>query len=249
MTSYVLRDPETSRRDITVSDLQIMAGAHNYRRWMYKRISLYIGRRILEVGAGIGNFTSLLRDREFVVPVDVHPECVRILQENMGNDSRIKPMQLDLTDTDAFRNLQKNAFDTVICFNVLEHVSDDAAALANIYEVLQPNGKAILLVPAFTFLYGTVDEALGHFRRYSKKELTSKMQNAGFEIESKFFMNVIGMFGWFFNNRIIKKKEESAHQILFFDRLIAPVAELLERWIPPPVGLSLIVVGKKNAHD
>lgn len=226
-----------------------MAGANRYRRWMYRRVCRFIGQRILEVGAGIGNFTSLLHEREFVVPIDIHPHCIRILQENLGNDLKIQPLRMDISDRQAICNLQKHNFDTVICFNVLEHVSDDSGALRNIYNVLQPEGNAILLVPAFDFLFGTVDEALGHFRRYSRKDLVEKMKAAGFEIQSQFFMNVIGMLGWYFNNRILKKREESPDQILFFDRYIAPLAELAERWIPPPAGLSLIVVGKKGTHQ
>ena len=72
------------------------------------------------------------------------------------------------------------------------------------------------------------------------------MRKAEFEIETSFYMNVIGMLGWFWNNRIIKMQEENSAQIGVFDRYIAPWAERLERIIPPPFGLSLIAIGRKR---
>jgi hypothetical protein len=112
--------------------------------------------------------------------------------------------------------------------------------------LLAPGGRLVLLVPAFQFLYGTVDRALGHYRRYTRNNLLPLMRQAGFVIEQSFYMNVVGMAGWFWNNRIVKLTQESKQQIGFFDRGIAPAAEFFERMLPPPIGLSLIAIGRKN---
>lgn len=226
------------------SDLEIMAQAKNYRDWMYRRIAPFVGRRVLEVGAGIGNFTQLLLDRELVVPTDISRICLARLEERLGPRLSAAPKLLDLghpSDEDwaAYR------FDTIICMNVLEHVEDDGRALGFMHSVLAPGGRAVILVPAFMFLHGTIDRAIGHYRRYTRKTLLPPMRAAGFEIESAFYMNVIGMAGWFWNNRIRKIEEEDSSQIGLFDNYIAPWAERVERLLPPPFGLSLIAVGRK----
>jgi hypothetical protein len=75
--------------------------------------------------------------------------------------------------------------------------------------------------------------------------LRPALASAGFELERLFYMNVIGIAGWFWNNRVRRIEEENTTQIGLFDRFIAPWAEPLERWVPPPFGLSLIAIGKK----
>jgi ubiquinone/menaquinone biosynthesis C-methylase UbiE len=234
--------------NITVSDLEIMASARNYRNWMFRQIAPYVGERILEVGCGIGNFTSLLMDRELVVATDVYAPCVNYMKTRLGGSPKVIPIELDISDPAALE-LAGHEFDTVICLNVLEHVEDDLRALSHMQSVLRPGGRLVLLVPAFQFLYGTVDESLDHYRRYNRKTLLPRMRAAGFQVERSFYMNVIGMGGWFLNNRILKRREENAGQIEMFDRYIAPLAERVEKIIPPPFGLSLIAIGQKGYAD
>jgi len=71
------------------------------------------------------------------------------------------------------------------------------------------------------------------------------MVEAGFLLQTTFYMNMIGMAGWFWNNRVRRINEENAAQVELFDRYIARQAERFERLIPPPFGLSLIAVGRK----
>jgi SAM-dependent methyltransferase len=233
-------------QDFTLTDLTRMANARNYQSWMYERISPYLGQRVVEIGSGIGNFTRLLLDRELVVPVDSHRGCLQVLSQNLGDELKSQPLEIDVCDTSTMQLLRKYDFDTAICFNVIEHISNDVLALNNIHSAIRDGGRAIILVPAFQALFGTVDESLGHFRRYRRQELTSKMHQAGFVVQRAFYMNVIGMLGWFTNNKILRRREESTKQILFFDRYVAPMAKRLERLIPPPFGLSLIAVGVKG---
>lgn len=230
---------------ILVSDLEIMSAATNYRDWMFSRLAPYIGQRIIEIGAGIGNLTQLLLDRELVVATDNYGPCIDYLNTKFGERLKVSPILLDAAG-DISSELKTYEFDTVICLNVLEHIEDDLRALSQMHSLLIPGGRLVLLVPAFQFLHGTVDQALGHYRRYTRRSLIPIMREAGFVVENSFYMNVIGMAGWFWNNRIVRLKEESRNQIGIFDRFIARPAELIERLLPPPFGLSLIAIGTKR---
>jgi SAM-dependent methyltransferase len=230
---------------ILISDLEIMAAARNYRRWMYRQLAPYIGQRVLEIGAGIGNFTRLLLDRELVLATDNYPPCIDYLNQHLGDRLKAPPVLWDAA-ADIASQFREYEFDTIICLNVLEHIEDDLRALTQMYELLMPTGRLVLLVPAFQFLYGSVDEALGHYRRYTRRTLLPVMEKAEFSIERSFYMNGIGMAGWFWNNRIIKRTEESRKQIGIFDRYVAPLAEFTERLVPPPAGLSLIAIGRRE---
>jgi SAM-dependent methyltransferase len=228
---------------ILISDLEIMAGAKNYREWMYRRLAPYIGQRVLEIGSGIGNFTKLLLDRDLVVATDNYQPCVEYLNSHLGEKLKAPPILLDAAG-EIGSELRQHEFDTIVCLNVLEHIEDDLRALEQMHSLLVAQGRLVLLVPAFQFLYGSVDRSLGHYRRYTRKDLLPIMRRAGFQIERSFYMNVVGMAGWFWNNRIVRRTEESEKLIGIFDRYVAPVAEFTERLIPPPTGLSLIAIGR-----
>jgi SAM-dependent methyltransferase len=231
---------------ILISDLEIMAGAKNYREWMYRRLAPYIGQRVLEIGSGIGNFTKLLLDRDLVVATDNYQPCVEYLSSHLGEKLKAPPILLDAAG-EIGSELRQHEFDTIVCLNVLEHIEDDLRALEQMHSLLVAQGRLVLLVPAFQFLYGSVDRSLGHYRRYTRKDLLPIMRRAGFQIERSFYMNVVGMAGWFWNNRIVRRTEESEKLIGIFDRYVAPVAEFTERLIPPPTGLSLIAIGRKES--
>lgn len=227
---------------VMVEHLKVLSAATNYQNWMYRQIAPYIGQRVLEVGAGIGNFTSLLLDRELVVATDKYRMCVECLSARHGARLKVRPFRLDLADPGP--QLDDTRFDTVICLNVLAHVEDDERALRYMASRLVPQGRVIIIAPAFQFLYGRIDRVVEHYRRYTRKELSAKMSRSGFKVERAFYMNALGMAGWFFISRVLREEGESEAQINFTDRFVVPLAERLERLIPPPFGLSVVAVGR-----
>src|SRR5947209_18990727 len=89
---------ESPMADITVSDLEIMSAAVNYRRWLFEQVADRVGRRVLEVGAGIGNYTGFLGQAERIVCLEIHDEAVRRLQARFGTDRRVEVCQGDIAD-------------------------------------------------------------------------------------------------------------------------------------------------------
>ena len=143
-----------------------------------------------------------------------------------------------------YTQLKKYKFDTVICVNVLEHMKNDKKALENMHSVLEKKGKLILMAPAFQALYGTIDKANKHYRRYNKKQLKSLLKQCNFKIKSMAYMNLFGLLGWWYHNKFLKISVHNTKDLLLFDKL-APFLSFIEKIIPPPVGLSLIVIAEK----
>ena len=152
--------------------------------------------------------------------------------ERFARFDQVIPMQFDIQKP-GILELQEMNFDTVVCLNVLEHLEDDTRALKIMNQLLRPGGRLILLVPAYQFLYGSVDRSLKHFRRYSRKTLVAKLRQTNFKIERSYYMNLLGVFGWFYNNRLIHRQEESIRQVILFDRAVVPWLSKIEKRLRP----------------
>ena len=230
--------------DAIIRDLEIMSRARNYTEWIFDKYENCIGKRVVEIGAGIGNFTGKFIDKELVIAVDNYKPCIDYIKNRFADNNNIVPFEESI-DSPSILSLSRYSPDTIVCINVLEHVEDDIAALDNMFSILTEGGKLILLVPAFQFMYGTIDRLVGHYRRYSKRDIETKLVTAGFYVKSISYMNCIAPFGWFLNNRILKKQEESLSQVIFYDRFVVPWLRKVEQIFIPPFGLSLVVVGEK----
>ena len=227
--------------DYTVRDQERMKRATRYFEWQFQLAEAELGKRILEIGCGLGNFTQHLINREFVVGIDVEPDCVAEHRKRFAGRTNLVSLCLDVQSAD-FPELARYRPDSIACLNVLEHVRDDALALAHMNAVLPPGGAVVLIVPAFSSLYGPIDERLGHYRRYTKASLAQRAAEAGFRPRILRYINSFGFFGWWFNARILKKTEQSETQITVFDTFVVPVLSRLEGWIEPPLGQSIFTV-------
>lgn len=223
-----------------------MTKAKRYFAWQSDVSKAALGRRVLEVGCGLGNFTEHLLDRDLVVGIDIDAECVALHRQRFAGRPNVRQMVLDAQDP-AFLGLRGERFDSIACLNVLEHIENDRLTLERFAAVLQPGGRVVLLVPAFRALYGPIDANLGHYRRYTKRSLAETAQAAGLRPKTLRFMNVVGFFGWWANAKLFRREEQSGGQIEVFDRFVVPVQATLERWVPPPVGQSIFAVLEKPA--
>jgi SAM-dependent methyltransferase len=219
--------------------------AGRYTDWIARQIRPHCGRRVLEVGAGIGNITTrLLRHAEYVCAFEPNPGCFESLRRVLEGDPRVECWRWRIEDCD-LEFIASRRIETIVCVNVLEHLQDDLQALKRLRAMLHgPAGRLVLVVPAVPAAYGSIDAALGHHRRYSRLGLRSILMQAGFSIESLRYSNLIGLLGWVYNARFARRVQQSATQIKVFDRLIVPWYSQLERLLPVPLGLSLVAVAR-----
>ena len=221
-----------------------MARARNYFAWQQRLVTGELGRRVVEVGCGLGNFTEMLLDRELVIAVDAEPGCTARLKQRYPNRNNLLVFTCD-AGSPAFAHLAAFQPDSCVGLNVLEHIQDDAAALRAMASLLVPGGVIVLLVPAFQTLYGRIDRNLGHCRRYSRRALVQMAQQAGLRVRKAHYMNLLGFFGWWANAHLFQREAQSESQIGIFDRYLVPILSRLEGWARPPFGQSLFVVLEK----
>ncbi|MDE3166569.1 MAG: methyltransferase domain-containing protein [Acidobacteriota bacterium] len=238
---------ETARVDrtaYTVEDQVRMSRAENYFAWQSRLIHAELGRRIVEVGCGVGNFTGTLLDRDLVLAVDVEPRCIERLEDRYPGHPNLHCVVCDV-DSSRFRALARFQPDTCVCLNVLEHTPDDDAAAGAMAAVLAPGGAIVFLLPAFPSLYGPIDRNLGHYRRYRKADVRRLADRAGLRLRRLRYFNFPGFFGWWINARLLRRQAQSEGQIRVFDRYLVPPVAALERALPPPFGQSLFAVLEK----
>lgn len=229
----------------TIDDQRRMALAKNYFAWQGRLVRREIGKRVLEVGCGTGNFTAMLLDCEAVFALDKEHACVEALRQRYATHHNVQAFTCDVVDKKTFQTFGRFAPDSCVCINVLEHIEDDGGLLQSMSEVLAPGGVIVLLVPAFPSLYGPIDRRLGHFRRYTMRSLGELAAAVGLRRKKAHYMNAFGFFGWWANARIFRREVQSESQIDFFDRYIVPVASRLEAIAPPPFGQSIFAVLQK----
>ena len=216
-------------------DLQAMAGATAYNAWLIDRARPWVHGRVLDVGAGIGTHTAQLRPlADEVVALEPDEQFAQMLRERVDG--------VTIVEGDA--GAVEGPFDAIVCFNVLEHIEDDVGTLRRLADLLAPAGTLLLLVPAHQLLFGPIDTAFGHYRRYGKTELDAKVHAAGLRPEVLRYVNPVGALGWLAQARIRKRERMSYRGLDLYDRLV-PALRLLDR-VPFPVGLSLWAVAKTS---
>jgi SAM-dependent methyltransferase len=238
---------EAPRDQPGAETLEIMSAAPRYNIWQYQRIAKFVGRRVCEIGSGIGNMSALLtHDRpELLLLTDPDPYYRNVLQQRFLGHPGLRVEALTLPDAGVADRFGVIGLDTVLALNVIEHIEEDVAAMRSMREMLVPGGRAIVLVPALPWLYGSLDRELGHARRYTRRALARHMEQAGLRVEHLSYFNLVGTLGWFLNARIRRVPRIPLDQLRIFDTLV-PVLRL-EDAIPLPLGQSLIAVGVRDA--
>jgi SAM-dependent methyltransferase len=231
--------------DVGVRTLRRMSRLSAYNRWLHAAFESYLGQRVLEVGAGVGNQTKYFIDRERVIASDIEPHYVTELEAKFGHQSGVRvasfPFPLDAADRS---DLVGERIDTIVCLNVLEHIEDDRGTLEDFARILPKGGRLVLIVPALPALYGSLDVHLQHFRRYEREGLTALLGETGFDPDTVRYMNRLAVPGWWLNSRVLKRKVLPRGQLGLF-RLIMPLLKFEERH-PPSFGLSLLALARRR---
>ena len=232
---YYHRLMQTETQDAICESLETLSQAGPYYEWLAERVRPYIKGKVLEIGAGIGNFAKW--GRESATEYHVSDNDPRLVEELAREFDHAVCWDLYTP----YPNDEQ--FDSVVILNVVEHLKEDEEALRCIYARIKPGGHLILMVPAMQFLYGSMDRAFGHYRRYTKSSIIRVIRKSPFEILKAQYVNVIGMAGWYLYGKILKVKK-LPEQLCSRFHFTLPLLRI-ERPLAYFMGLSVIVVAKK----
>jgi glycosyltransferase involved in cell wall biosynthesis len=223
--------------------LDILAGAPRFNQWLAEQVQPFLGERVVEIGAGIGNLSQhLMKGRRLYIGADLDAEHLARLGTRFEGRTQFRPHHCDVARWEDMAPLEGQV-DSAVSLNVIEHVKDDEQAFRNLFRILPQEGSALILVPQDQAIFGTLDEVLGHWRRYSPELLRSRAEQAGFVVERIWEFNRITRPAWWWNACVLKRTTFSRFQIWIFDRFVW-LWRILDRILPWP-GTSLILAARK----
>lgn len=227
-------------------DLEAMSFAVNYHKWILEEFRPFLGKKLVEVGAGTGSFSEMLIDEKPENLALVEPsEMFEFLEQNISQfDTAVSVNYYNSIFSEAAGTLNEKP-DTIIYVNVLEHIEDDRGELEKVYETLAPGGHCLIFVPALMSLYGAFDEKVGHFRRYRKAELEEKGKAAGFKVVKSKYFDFVGIFPWYIKYKLLKSDSLESGAVEAYDKFAVPVTKQFERFLKFPVGKNILTVLQK----
>jgi glycosyltransferase involved in cell wall biosynthesis len=224
--------------------LNNLTGTPQYLSWMSRKLRPHLGDTVLELGAGIGGISARLMARRLnYVAAEKDPLHLHTLHNRFLRTPNVSIRAIDPEVASDFDGLEET-FDTVLCLNVLEYLDDPAATLRAIHACVAPGGRLVVLVPQGPALFGSVDRAMGHKRRFTRGALVGLLSAAGFELERGYQLNKIGAPPWWLYSRVLSRSRISKVTLKLFDKTV-----WLWRRIDPLLpwrGLSLILVARRT---
>jgi hypothetical protein len=235
-------------------ELEAMAQASNYHRWIIRLFAPYLGQHLVEVGAGLGSFSELILENhqcQTLSLVEPSAEMYRQLAVNAPSLTRNLPDTRVTTHHANFVTAaplikKQQAPDSIIYVNVLEHIEDDELELATVQQTLTTSGRVFLFVPALPWLYGAFDERVGHVRRYTKRSLEQKLERAGFKTLMSTYFDSVGIAPWWIKYCLLRSEKMGPAGVRFYDRFVVPAVSRMESVISPPLGKNVIMVAEKK---
>lgn len=226
-------------------DLEAMTFAENYHQWILGQFRPFLGNYVAEVGAGRGDFSLALLNSDKIselVAVEPSKEMYPKLEKCLKEDRRVIFHQALFAD---IYKKYRGYFDSVVYVNVLEHIKDEARELTYIRESLKEGGRVCIFVPALPWLYSKFDVSVGHYRRYTKRQLKQLLEQNGFKIEKVSYFDIAGIIPWFIFIKLIGGKLKVSN-VQLYDKLVVPIMRRVESAMSPPLGKNLFAIGIKK---
>jgi SAM-dependent methyltransferase len=227
-------------------ELDVFSQASHWKEYFRSIIKPYIGKSVIEVGAGIGATTAVLctgRQAEWVC-LEPDEEFRRVIEEKINSGelpANCRTRGGFVADLDSLQQ-----FDTILYIDVLEHIQNDVIELIEANRHLVEGGRLIVLSPACQFLYSQFDLSIGHQRRYDRNSMLA-LTPGGCRVEHFYYLDALGMAPSLANRFLLKQSNPSLQQILFWDRFLLPFSRILDRLVGFHFGRSALMIWRKTA--
>jgi 2-polyprenyl-3-methyl-5-hydroxy-6-metoxy-1,4-benzoquinol methylase len=238
------KEPErqSSVEGAIIDELGHLANAERYCDWLFSQFSGFVKGSVAEVGAGIGTFSQRILDQgaNRLLLIEPEPTCAGALEQRFASSDRVV-LSRDALPTAP--SLVADEFDLVVCQNVLEHITDDEGALATMASSLRVGGVLALIVPAIPRLFGPLDEAYGHRRRYAHGDVADSIESAGLRVRSLRYLNAPGIAAWWLKN--LRAGARVGPDSLKAYEHVVMIERPLEERFKPRRGLSLVCIAER----
>lgn len=219
------------------STLETFSHAGNWKNYWISVLQPYIAGDVLEVGAGLGTNTALIGNPQIRSIHCIEPD--EALAVRMADALRAT---VGVTiGAGTISSLSGRMFDSILYIDVLEHIEDDKAELAQAIRLLRPGGRLIVLAPALKALYSPFDKAIGHYRRYDRESLQACSPPSS-RLEKMAYLDCTGSIASGANRLVLKQSAPSLQQILFWDKYMIPVSKVLDPLLGYRLGKSIVAV-------
>ncbi len=229
-------------------ELELFAGAKNWKKYFASFMSPYISGKVLEVGAGIGATTGVLCNGRQTKWVCLEPDENQISKIQFLISSKELPAYCSAVKGTLKEYLTRELYDVVLYIDVLEHIMDDAGEILLATEFIRPGGTLIILVPAHQWLLSEYDRAIGHYRRYNKNTLRMLMPPS-MDVKKLFYLDAVGVIASVANKLLLKRSYPTRKQVYFWDKFIVPLSKKIDPLTKGVLGRSLICISENSYRE
>ncbi len=221
-------------------ELELFAHATNWKAYLGRQISPFLGARVLEVGAGIGSNTHMLyAGQARWVCLEPDHSMARRLKADRTLPAACEVVEGTLSDV-----VEDATFDTVLYVDVLEHVERDGDELSRAMKKLAPGGRLVVTAPAYQSLYSPFDKAIGHYRRYDRHSLQAVAPYEARLIRTR-YLDSVGLAASLASRVLLNRSLPTRGQIWLWDSLMVPLSRVLDPASAFSFGKSILVVWEK----
>jgi len=218
---------------------------HAYFDWISELFGAALAGDVLDHGAGTGMLSERLLGRAGrVFALEPDAALHAGLCQRFAGSPRLVPLRGTIETF--LEQHGAGSLDAAVSSNVLEHLADDVGCLRMLHDALRPGGALAIFVPARAELFGSLDESVGHLRRYTRPLLRSRLEAAGFFVEWVRYGNLAGVLPWLVSGRLLKQRALGSGSLRFYDRWIFPASARLERLLGIPYGLNLAALARRQ---
>ncbi len=217
--------------------LAALESADHYNAFLTDLVRRSAGpeKRLIDFGAGVGTFSKRLRSLGYDV-VCIEPDVTQRQQLINGGFEAFP----------AIDALPDNAALFVFSLNVFEHISQDTSSAAQIWQKLRPGSAVLIYVPAFKFLWSSLDDQVKHYRRYTKRSLRELVEQAGFSVEEVRYADVLGFLAALLFRGLRRPAGTiTSRSIRFYDRWVFRPSLVLDKLFHPFFGKNVYVIARK----
>lgn len=227
-------------------ELDLFSSATHWKTYVSQKIKALLGAEVVEVGAGMGSNVAILcsQNQRRWLCVEPDSRLLSILLNRIKSEPKLLKAEAILGTLENI-NAQE-LFDTILYIDVLEHIQDDKLELKRASGFLKPEGVLIVLAPAHQWLYSPFDKAIGHFRRYNRKSL-STIGPSDLKLEQLYYIDSAGLIASIGNLILLRKNIPSLRQIAFWDKWLIPLSIKIDPLLRYNLGKTIIGVWKKHS--